>query len=696
MNQVRRLFSVLAALSPAVAQAQQGQVPTTLEPVVITATRTERSPLDVPASIDVVERERVRESQWRVNLSESLAGVPGVVALNRQNYAQDLQISIRGFGARSTFGVRGVRLYLDGVPATMPDGQGQVSHFPLNAVERIEVLRGPFSALYGNSSGGVIAMTTRADVEPAIEVTGAAGGYGTWRLGTSVDGRAGPLSYSFDAGRFSTEGYRQHSAAQRDVINLRTAAPTPLGRLRLSLNGLDMPDAQDPLGLTRAQAAEDPRQAAPQALQFNTRKSARQGQLGAQLTSNLGSGWRSEAAAWTGTRSVRQFLAVPVAPQRSPAHAGGVIDLERRFGGMDARLQRSFGPATLTAGLDIERMEEDRRGYENFVGSLLGVAGGLRRDERNTVASNDAYLQAEADLAARWKATVGVRTSRVEFRSKDRYLANGDDSGRIDASSVNPVAGLVFRATPATSYYVSYGRGFETPTLNELAYRSDGSAGLNTALKPARSDNVEAGWKFAPSANLRASAALFGVRTEDEIAVLSNQGGRSSFRNATTTERIGAEASLLWRAARDLTLQASLATVRATYGDDFAICQGAPCTEPTLIVPAGNRLPGVPAQTVFIRADYRTHGLDFTAEWRAQSRLPVDDRNTDFAAGAGTANLALQRAFSAAAGNFRAFFRIDNVFDARYIGSVIVNEGNGRFFEPAPGRTWTVGLDARY
>jgi len=684
--------SVLIAQS---AVAQNG--PTTLEATVVTATRTERAVLDVPASVDVLSRDEVRDAQWRVNLSETLARVPGVVALNRQNYAQDLQISIRGFGARSTFGVRGLRLYLDGIPATQPDGQGQVSNFPLNAADRIEVLRGPFSALYGNSSGGVIAMTTRVGAaQPSAELTGAAGGYGTWRLGMSAEGGTDAASFAFDGGRFSTEGYREHSAATRDVVNLRFAAATPLGQLRLSANGLNMPDSMDPLGLTRPQAAADPRQVSPQALQFNTRKSAEQAQLGGQLSTDLGNGWVSTVVAWLGDRSVTQYQALPVATQANPAHPGGVIDFDRQFSGVDARIQRYFNWATLTAGLSVERLGEDRRGFENFIGSTLGVMGQLRRDERNTVTSNDAYLQLEADLASRWKLTAGARASRVRFQSDDHFLSNGNDSGSVDMSGVNPVVGLIYRAAPSTSWYVSYGRGFETPTLNELAYRPDGSAGLNTGLKPARSNNIEAGWKFLASSAFSATAAVFGVRTEDDLVVLTNVGGRSTFGNAAATERYGAEASVSWRPLNNLAMQAALATIHAVYSEPFVVCQSAPCTRPTVVVPAGKRLPGVPAETLFIRADYRTYGLDVGAEWRAQSRLPVDDRNTDFAAGSGVVNLSVQRAFVAGSWNLRAFFRIDNVLDARYIGSVIVNESNGRFFEPAPGRSMSVGLDARY
>src|SRR5512134_1918211 len=614
--------SALAPLALAALSAH-AQTPATLEPAVVTATRSERSQLDVPASIDVLDREEVRDMQWRVNLSESLALVPGVVALNRQNYAQDLQISIRGFGARSTFGVRGIRLYLDGIPATMPDGQGQVSHFPLNAVDRIEVLRGPFSALYGNSSGGVIAMTTQlAPGPPEFEAATAAGAYGTWRAGISGTGGTAPYAYAFDASRYSTEGYREHSAATRDVVNLRGGAlDTPLGRIRLSLNAVDMPDAQDPLGLTRAQWQADPRQASPQALQFNTRKSTEQAQFGAELSGVAGRDFSYYAVAWLGSRSVTQFQAIPVAVQTSPNHPGGIIDFDRNYGGVDARLQWLVGPALLTLGATYERLDEDRRGYENFVTQpvpVLGVTGRLRRDENNVVDSSDVYAQVEAEVAPRWRVVAGVRASRVEFRDRDHYLSNGDDS--------------------------------------------DGSAGLNTSLVPARSHNFEVGAKSAWSDSLRGTIALFAVNTDDEIVVRSNAGGRSSFANASATRRRGAEASLGWDVLRELSLQLALTAIHATYSEPFLICAAAPCLQPTIPVPAGNRLPGVPAYSGLLAANYRAPWADVQLEWRAQSGLPVDDRNTDTAGGYGILSAALARSFDAGKLKIRAFLRIDNLF----------------------------------
>ncbi len=684
---------LLVALPAAYAQ----ETPQALERVVVTATRSERLQLDVPASVDVLERDEVRDAQLRVNLSESLPRVPGLVVLNRQNYAQDLQISVRGFGARSTFGVRGLRLYADGIPATMPDGQGQVSHFALNAVDRIEVLRGPFSALYGNSSGGVIVMTTRLAPGPnEFEVAAAAGSYDTWRAGIDVSGGTAPYAYALDASRFSTEGYRDYSSATRDVVNFRAAAlDTPLGRLRVTLNAVDIPQAEDPLGLTREQWQDDPRQASPQALQFRTRKSTEQQQLGAQLEGEFGQRWSYQTAVWAGRRSVTQFQAIPVAVQAPPNHPGGVIDFDRTYGGVDARVQLTLDTTVLTLGVDVERLDEDRRGFENFIlqpTPVLGELGRLRRDERNVVESRDVYAQAESILG-RFRAHAGVRASQVDFRGEDRFFANGDDSGEARYESINPTVGVVYRPSSSSSVYASYGRGFETPTLNELAYRPDGSAGFNTALEPARSNNYEVGAKAVLSNTLRGTLAAFVIDTDNDIVVRTNAGGRSTFANAASTRRRGVEASLNWNALPNFSLYAAIAALRAEFADPFFTCTAAPCLQPTILVPAGNRLPGVPARTAFIEAAYRLGETDITLDWRAQSKISVDDRNTDAAPGYGVVSLALARTFVAGPAKLRAFLRIDNILNARYIGSVIVNEANARFFEPAPGHAWLLGLD---
>jgi len=692
---------VLGVLATAAACASGQAAPAaTLAPVVVTATRTERLALDVPASVDVIERDAIRDAQWRVNLSESLVQVPGVVVLNRNNYAQDLQISIRGFGSRATFGVRGLRLFVDGVPAASPDGQGQVSHFPLHLAERIEVLRGPFSALYGNAAGGVIALVTELRPgEPRYELSAAAGADATWRAGLTATGGRDPYAFALELGRFETGGARGHSAAQRDALNLRVAlAQTAIGRVRLSLNTLAMPDAQDPQGLTRAQWQADPLQAAPTALQFNTRKSTRQNTLGAEVQSALSSATELTTALWIGERTVTQFLSIPVAVQAAPGSPGGVIDLDRGFAGADLRVAHSTGRLTATFGLSAERLEEARRGYNNFTGAgpglVVGVQGELRRDETNRIDAVGPYVQAELAVGDAWRLHAGVRATEVDFRSTDRYIvgANLDDSGRRSFSGVTPSAGVVFRPSAATSLYASYGRGFETPTVVELAFRADGSAGFNPDLRAARSDNFELGVKGAWSA-LRANLAVFAVRTRDEIVVRSSVGGRASFANAARTRREGVEAAAEWSAGSRTSLLVSAALLRARFEEPFLTCGPAPCLTPTLPVAQGNRLPAVPEQTLFVQWRQRVGGFDLAAEGRLQSALYVDDRNTDRAPGYAVVNVSAARTFDWGRQRPRVFLRADNLFDRRFVGSVIVNEANGRFFEPAAGLSVMAGID---
>jgi iron complex outermembrane receptor protein len=698
------------------ATSQAQQPPTEAAPViVVTATRTARDVLQVPASVDLIPHDEIHDAQLRINASEVLDRIPGVVALNRQNYAQDLQISIRGFGARSSFGVRGLRLYVDGVPATLPDGQGQVSNFPLNAAESVEVLRGPFSALYGNSSGGVIALTTRLKPGPtAGEASFAAGTNGTTRTAADVAGGSESIAYSMEGEAFHTGGFRPHSAAGRGILNFRLGLlDTPVGQLRLSANSLESDNAQDPMGLTRQQLQANPDQTTPQAFEFNTRKSTRNGTLGANLRSDLGQ-VRLETSAWAGAREIRQFQSIPPTSENAASSPGGVIDLGRHFGGADSRATLERGMFTTTAGLDFERLVEDRTGYNNFTSSssrpvpasavcdtarlTCGVLGKLRRDETNSLNSIDPYAQTEARLGESWRMLAGVRSVHVDVDSSDHFhkTASTNNSGSVSYAGLNPTAGVVFLPTSDLSLYLSYGRGFETPTLNELAYKPDGTPGLNTTLKAARSNNYELGAKTRLAAGLRASVALFSTFTSDDIVVRSNFGGRSGYANVGRTRRDGVEAEVEAHPADGLTLATSASLIDARFESSFLTCTSAPCVTPNLQVASGNKLPSVPARTLWAQAKYDAGWAQASIEGHVQSRLYVNDLNSDKAGGAGVLDAALEHTGSWGTLHPHVFARVDNLTNRRYVGSVIVNETTGHFFEPAPTRTWLLGLDVAF
>ena len=674
------------------AHAPAAPAPEAVElPGVVVTARVESAPaFDLPASLDVVDLQQP-SARALTDLSEAVSGIPGLLARDRQNRAQDTQLSIRGFGARSTFGVRGVRLYADGIPATMPDGQGQVSHFALAAGDRIEVMRGPFSALYGNSSGGVVQLwSADGTPDPRVDLRATAGRYGHLAGSARLRGTAAGTGYNLAASVVDGDGYRDHSAARRTSLNAHLHRDVPGGgRLDLSGNHFHAPDAQDPLGLTAAQMREDPRQAVAAAHTFNTRKSVRQDQLGLHWRQPLGSGWNLRAGTWAGERSVVQYLPLPVAAQANPLNSGGVIDLDNAYGGVDARLAWESGDGRLefTAGAGVERQRQLRRGYENFRdgggGPLLGVRGVLRRDERDTVRSFDQYAQAWWRISPRWALQAGARHSELRFEADDRYVtgANPDDSGSVRYSATTPVAGLVFSATPDLRLYLSAGRGFETPTFNELSYRADGGAGLALDLRPARSDNLEAGLKWRSDGGAAVEAALFRVDTDDELAVARNSGGRSSFRNVGAARREGAELSARLPLDAAWSLQLAATWLDARFGDGFGA------------VPAGAAIPGVPRRQGWARLQWQGQAWEAALEAMGVSAVAVNDAGSERAAGHGLLHLETARSWTSGANRLRAFARVDNLLDRRHAGSVIVNEGNGRFYEPGPGRGLLLGLE---
>jgi iron complex outermembrane recepter protein len=691
-----------------------GDTATELSSIVVTATRIAESSFDLPVSVDRVDRGAIANGQLQVNLSESLITVPGVSVESRQNYAQDLQLSVRGFGARSSFGVRGLRLYSDGIPGTMPDGQGQFSQFDLGSADRIEVLRGPFSALYGNSSGGVIAVFTE-DAKPGrlIDATAQYGTFNTQRYALKTEGDDGVVNYVVDAAHFQTDGYRFHSDAERDNFNAKLRiTPSDSSKLTVVANVVETPFVQDPLGLTRAQLGADPRQSGVGAIQFNTRKSLDQEQLGAVYEDALSANDELSSTVYTGHRATTQFQAIPVATQKNaPLYPGGVIDLDRAFWGIDTHVtdSREIGgtPLQVVAGVNYDDLEEARKGYLNFVGAETGVEGGLRRDEANHVYDFDQYVQAQWDPAAQWRMIAGVRNNVVEVTSHGHLPVLDDADSSLRYSAVNPVAGVTYRANSDVNVYGSYGKGFETPTLNDLAYRSvDGSLpGLNLGLKPARSNNFEAGIKAA-SEHVRANLAAFYIKTEDELAVLQNSGGRTVDQNIGETNRRGMELAVDANWAGGFSGRLAYTYIRAVVGQAYATCIAAPCNPLAnpggplpanyKAVPAGSYLPAVPKNSLYagLTWSYTPLGFSTTLEAQGRARIYVDDRNSDAASGYWVTNLRAGFEQETTHWRFSEFARIDNLTDRTYVGSVIVDETNFRFFEPAPGRTAYVMFNA--
>lgn len=671
----------------------------TLPDIVVTATRSEQRRFDAPAAVDSVPVDPLRSATPLVNLSEVLAGVPGVAVRDRQNYSQDLQLAVRGFGTRSTFGVRGVRLYVDGIPATMPDGQGQASTADLANAGRVEVLRGPFAQMYGNASGGVVQVFTPDPPKDGFTARASTGfgSDGQWQAGVALAGGNERLGGSLDAWTYQTDGYRDHSAARRYQLNARVVAQPASGtRVIGQFNYFNQPLAQDPLGLTRAQADANPRQAVPAATQFDTGKNVEQAQAGVVVEHQLTDIDSLSGRLYGGTRNLYQRLGFSGA---APTSAGGIVDLDRSYGGgalsWSRRATANGLPLLWTAGVEANGMRDGRNGYVNQDGSQ----GALRRDETNTATDLGAFAQVDWTFHPAWQVVGGVRASRVRLGIDDQFItaASPDDSGTVTYSNVSPVLGLVWHALDTLNVYANLGRGFETPTLTEVAY-GPGGVGSNLGLRASTSRQGEIGIKWQADGQ-RLEAALFDADSHDEVVPQSNNAGRTVYQNVNGVRRRGFE--LGWRGGflgqvgtpaqgGGSRIEAGLAYtwLDAYFGDAFVNAQGQ-------TVAAGNRLPGTARHSLSAELAWRPLApLTLGAEMRVDSRVYADDLNTQAAPGYAIFNLRAGYEFRIGPTRVYLFGRIDNVTDRRYIGSVIVNEANGRYFEPAPGRRFFIGLRA--
>ena len=681
---------VAGSVVPSSAVADSAEA-TELDAVVVTATRVESRNFDLPIAIDALDAETIQAQTAQVLVSEVLARVPGTLATNRGAFAQEEQIMIRGFGGRSQFGTRGIKLVADGIPASTPDGQGGPGLFDLGSAGGIEVMRGGFSALYGNHSGGVVQVFSEDGPEdPTLSLRLMAGSDGTWIAGSKFGGQFGALDAMLDAYHSETDGYRDWSASTKEQLNAKLAYALPSGgTLSLVANALNLPDSRDPLGLTAAEVRADPRQASPAALEYGTRRTLDNMQGGVILEQPLSDADRVRLMAYSGTRSNEQFLAVPLTNQNAITAAGGVSTYERHFGGASLWWSRETslagGPLTLTLGGDYDRSAEDRAGYLNE----YGRRGALKRNEDDSVDSLGGFVQGRWSFASRWTLDLGLRHTRVRFDSDDHFICttsvvtapgaragtcsgsttaisatsfNPDDSGSQTYSAWTPAAGLVFGLTPDVNLYANVGKTFETPTFTELAYRPDGGSGLNL-----------------------------------------DRGGRATYQNAPGTRRRGAELTLSSRFDHGLAAHLAATYIDSAFTDSFLACSGIPCRTfgiplGAALVEAGNRIPGVPEFSVFgeLSYAYAPWGFEAGVSLYGQDAVYVNDRNSESADGYWLLNL--RGGFTQRLGRLEVavFVRIDNVLDRDYISAVNVNDANARYYAPGGGTSYLLGLTASY
>ncbi|MCH8543970.1 MAG: TonB-dependent receptor [Alcanivorax sp.] len=684
-----RLFmlcsALLAAWSAPATFASDSRSDARLDTVVIDTTRLSRALDDTPAAVSRVGREDIAEGRQQLQLAESLSRVPGLYFQNSDNFAQGQRISARGFGARAPFGIRGLRIRIDGIPETLPDGQSQVDALDLDSAAEITVLRGPSSVLYGNASGGVIDVTSRdgRGTASSAVLRGEYGENGYRKINAQLGGSEREFSHHVSLTDLDYDGYREQSAVQQQRMNARIGLDlTPSRRLGVVLTALNTDDAQDPGGLTRAQVRADRRQATANAVSLNAGQQVRQQRFGLLY---------DDASVAGGALSARTFFTRREFVQQLPFPGSSLVSYDRHFygAGIDytGYLNALGLPQRYIIGVEAERQEDDRlRRTVNPAGAITGIAG----DEFQSATAAGLFLQTDTALSDSLTLTLGARADRVRLAIDDRLLANGDDSGSRTFNERSYSAGLLWRAHPEHQLFANVSNAFETPTFTEFA-NPDGSGGFNDTVTPQKTRSAEVGARGTLHPGLRYDVALFAIRVRDEITPYEDN-GRTFYENAARTERNGLEVGLTHATTERVTLTAAWTWASYRFGrfedrngNDFS----------------GNRLPGLPQHSVFLESAWRHEQGHFVViDTRFASDVFTNNANdpgSDASAGSyAVANARIGRRWQPFGQTLDIHAGVNNIFNRDYFSNIRVNANNGQYFEPAPDRMLYTGLSISF
>jgi iron complex outermembrane recepter protein len=658
--------------------AQTDSLPArTIEPITVTATRMENDKTNIPMAISLLSQDRIQKGQSQLSLHDAIMTMPGVFVQNPDNFAQDMRISIRGFGARAAFGVRGIRIVTDGIPESTPDGQSDVDNLDAGSMQRLEILRGGASALYGNASGGVIALTTEDPTDkPFLEAQALAGSYDLQRFQVKTGFKKEKIGVFLSIGHNRTNGYRVQSAMRQTISNAKIHYQIrPQTRLTLLLNYGNSPTANDPGGLTSEQVQQDRRQARAANLQFNAGETVEQGRVGLLFDTRWQEKNRLILRGFITARDFEGYLAF---------RAGGVVNFNRLFGGIGVQYQHNTQifntPYRLQIGVDIDRQRDHRQRFNN----INGKRDSLTFDQNERFGGVGAYIFQEAQFFKKIYLNMSFRYDNVRLSASDIYLKDGDQSGDIYLDKISPMLGLVFKNTENLSFYTNISSNFETPTLNELSANPSNAGGFNTDLKPQQAINYEVGMK-ARYNQLSIETALFYIDLKNEFVPyqLAAFPGRTFFRNAGKSRRQGIEIGVSYMISKSIS-----AYINYTYSDfKYKIY---PNFE-------GKTQPGIPVHIGFVESRWVSpKGIFLIGQWRMNGDFYADDAN-NFKNSAynvlilrGGYTLHLKKI------TLEPFFAINNIFNKKYNANVQINAAANRFFEPAALANFYAGLKVRF
>ncbi len=651
-----------------------------LDEIEVRATRMQKPLRKVPAAVSVVTKDDIQLGRQQLALDESLAAVPGVFIQDRYNYSRDLRIAIRGFGARSSFGIRGVKIIVDGIPESLPDGQGQSDAIDLGSTAQIEVLRGPSSSLYGNASGGVINITSeRGPAVPFVETRLSVGEFGFRQAQIKAGGETGRLNYLVNMSDMQFDGYRSFSEAENTLLNARLSYTIDdESELGIVINATDQPVARDPGGIDLAQAQADPTSARQRNVDFDTGEVLEQQRFGLTYRKSIGEAHEIQLRNHYVWRDFANTL---------PFTGGGATQFERFFVGGGASYAYSGDlwnrPNSLIVGVDIDRQDDDRQRYDNN----MGVLGPLIADQNELVTNIGVFLQNELALSDTLALTVGLRYDEIEYEVEDKFLSDGNDSATRTVNEWSPMVGVVYSPFESASFYATISTAFEAPTTVELTNPS-GTGGFNPNVDPQLATNYEVGVRARLAARSSVELSVFSIDGEDEL-IPFELGGRDIFENAGESSRKGLELALASEPLEGLRL--SLAYSYSDFEFDRFIADGGDDF-------SGKKIPGLPKNVFRAEAFYEHQsGVSGAIDVRNVGEFFANNANTVVVDSSTVLNLRSGIA-DWRFGNWQLepFLGINNLTDEDYFAEIRINAFGGRYYEPAPDRHFYGGLSIRY
>ncbi|MCP4494426.1 MAG: TonB-dependent receptor [Gammaproteobacteria bacterium] len=653
-----------------------------LGPIEINVTRVGKSPAEIPAAVSSIGQDKIQLGSEQLGLDESLGRVPGLFMLNRYNFAQDLRASIRGFGARSSFGIRGIKIIVDGIPETLPDGQGSVDGIDIGSARQIDVIRGPASSLYGNASGGAILIESeRGSAIPFVEARTTLGKFDLNKFQLKAGGETEELNYLINLSDTSTDGYREHSEFKNTQLNGRFEYTLSAdSSLLTTLHHTDQPIANDAGGLTEAEVAADRSQARQRNLDFDAGEDLRQTRIGLLYKTSSNEDRDFEARIYNTDRDFSNRLPLASFPAFDGIGNGGSVFLDRRVigGGLKYTIENDFANRQnrLLVGLDYDRQDDDRSRFDN----LLGVVGSQQLEQNELVTSLGAYLQNETRLNETAELTVGLRYDEIEFDVTDTFLSDGDDSGNIEFDQISPMIGVSFKWGDDTHLYATISSAFETPTTTEFANPDGG--GFNQSLEPQESMNYEIGIKTSPD-NYQLEVAVFHIEVENELTPYEID-DRKYYENAGSSSRDGIELSY----TRQLFEQINF-SMAYTYSD-FIFDR---FTDEDGAVFDGKQIPGIPQDLLHIDFSWFADN-GFYASWDTSytGDLFADNANEASIASSSVSDIRFGHNGFHDEWEVASFLGVNNLFDEEYNNNIRINAFGARYFEPAPERNAYIGI----